>query len=440
MSIKVVVVEDDLELQQAIAKTLSLAGFLVSACESVTSACSTILKEKPHIVVSDVQLGEETGDDVLKFCNQADNPTPVIFMTAFGTVTHAVQSVRKGVLDYLQKPFSPEVLVNLVMRYAKTEAPADSVVAVDSESLKLFSKAKKIAQTMGTVLLLGESGTGKEVMARFIHDQGNTAGDFVAVNCAAIPENMLESTLFGFEKGAFTGAHKAMPGKFEQAEGGTLFLDEISEMPLGLQAKLLRVLQEREVERLGGQTVRKVNVRVIASSNRDMQASIQNGEFREDLFYRLNVLPLTCIPLRERRADIVPLATRFIQRFCNDNHQPIVKMTPAAEKALEAAAWPGNVRELGNVIERAVVLQTEQKITAEDLSPWLKTTPVNDSNLSQSAGGELSDTVARHEFDAIHSTLKAHDGKRKQTAEALGISERTLRYKLAKMREAGVAV
>jgi two-component system response regulator FlrC len=286
------------------------------------------------------------------------------------------------------------------------------------------------------VLIAGESGTGKEVLARFIHRNSPRADRaFVAVNCAAIPENMLEAILFGYERGAFTGAHAAHPGKFEQAQGGTLLLDEVTEMPLGLQAKLLRVLQEREVERLGGRTPIALDVRVLATTNRNLRAEVAAGRFREDLYYRLNVFPLTTAPLRERRDDVLPLAMHVLNARCRPGEN-IPALSAEAAHILLTHAWPGNVRELDNVMQRALILANGPVIQAENIH--IEAT--SDAAPSVASSGALSESVSAAERDLILEALRTDNGNRQAMAKRLGISPRTLRYKLAKLREAGVEV
>jgi len=304
-----------------------------------------------------------------------------------------------------------------------------------------------VACSDATVMLSGESGTGKEVLARFIHDNSSRCdGPFVAINCAALPETMLESILFGYEKGAFTGAHQARAGKFEQAQGGTLLLDEISEMDVALQAKLLRVLQEREVERLGGKGAIALDVRVLATTNRDLRGEVNAGRFREDLFYRLNVFPIALAPLRERRGDILPLVRRFVDEQSAEGQS--VGLSTRAEKMLEAYAWPGNIRELHNVVQRAMILLTGDSLTEadihlEDPGSNLSLLPACEApvlNSEQLDGSALENDLRSHEQQIIVDALKAERGRRKETAERLGISPRTLRYKLARLRDDGIAL
>jgi len=313
-----------------------------------------------------------------------------------------------------------------------------SLVAEDDASKRIVALARRVAESDVSVMLTGESGVGKEVFARFIHaHSARRAGPFVALNCAAIPESLLEATLFGYEKGAFTGASDARPGKFEQADTGTLLLDEVTEMPLGLQAKLLRVLQEREVERLGAARGRRVDVRVIATSNRNLRDAVAEGVLREDLYYRLNVFPLHIPPLRERPGDIVPLAEFFIRRHHHGSPPP--RPTPAALARLTAYDWPGNVRELDNVMQRALVLRHGDRIDVDDIR--LEDEPPRRVEVKLDRASNALDRARRtSEGELILDALRAERGRRKAAAERLGISPRTLRYKLARLRELGVAV
>jgi two-component system response regulator FlrC len=310
-------------------------------------------------------------------------------------------------------------------------------VAVDASSRLIMDLARRVASTDCTVLIVGESGTGKEVLARLIHKSSPRAkSNFVAVNCAAIPENMLEAMLFGYEKGSFTGAHASHAGKFEQAQGGTLLLDEITEMPLALQAKLLRVLQEKEVERIGGTTALSLDVRVIATTNRMLRAEVAAGRFREDLYYRLNVFPLAMAPLRDRRDDILPLATHLLQLRSRPGHR-IPALSADAAHLLLTCSWPGNVRELDNLLQRALVLVEGTVIEAEHILFEKQGTEI-DAQIT--AGPALHEKMERAERDVILEALRAANGSRREVAEKLGISPRTLRYKLARIRSAGVEV
>jgi two-component system response regulator FlrC len=296
--------------------------------------------------------------------------------------------------------------------------------------------ASKVADSDVSVLVSGESGTGKEVLARYIHQESSRrASPFVAINCAAIPENMLEATLFGHEKGAFTGAYEARAGKFEQANGGTLLLDEISEMDLALQAKILRVLQEKEVERLGGKKLIPLDVRIIATTNRDLAREVEDGRFREDLYYRLNVFPLHLLPLRERRDDILPITEHLLKRYAKFH----VHFNDQAMLKLLEYEWPGNVRELENVLQRALIMSEQNQLTNEDVHFQTPSASAPVQNASKKAQ-KLEDKVKHRETDLIIDALKANQGSRKQAAQQLGISPRTLRYKLARMRDAGISI
>jgi two-component system response regulator FlrC len=325
---------------------------------------------------------------------------------------------------------------------AHSTLPAD-LIATAEVSRRLAELARRVAASDCTVLIAGESGTGKEVLARFIHRNSPRADRaFVAVNCAAIPENMLEAILFGYERGAFTGAHAAHPGKFEQAQGGTLLLDEVTEMPLGLQAKLLRVLQEREVERLGGRVPVALDVRVLATTNRNLRAEVAAGRFREDLYYRLNVFPLTTAPLRERRDDVLPLAMHVLNARCRPGER-IPALSAEAAHVLLTHTWPGNVRELDNVMQRALILANGPVINAEHIHIEQVEAPVSDPALATAYSLQptaLSVSLSAAERDLILEAMRSDNGNRQAVAKRLGISARTLRYKLAKLREAGVEV
>ena len=415
-------------------------------------------------MVSDVNMPGMDGHQLLAQIRNRYPQLPVLLMTAFGAVERAVDAIRQGAADYLVKPFEPRTLLELVAKHALgklTAGDRDGPVALEPASVQLLELASRVAQSDSTVMITGESGTGKEVLARYIHQQSPRAsGPFIAINCAAIPDNMLEATLFGHEKGAFTGAVTAQPGKFELADGGTILLDEISEMPLGLQAKLLRVLQEREVERVGARKPINLDIRVLATSNRDLASEVAAGRFREDLYYRLSVFPLAWRPLRERPADILPLAERLLAKHVKKMNQVPVRLSESAAQSLVQHQWPGNVRELDNAIQRALILQQGGVIQAQDLClhapigqtvqsavPRLAVVPSVAPPVLQPAeppaavdSGALGEDLRRREFQVIIDTLRAERGRRKEAAERLGISPRTLRYKLAQMRDAGMDV
>jgi two-component system response regulator FlrC len=445
---KVLIVEDDHGLREALVDTLLLGGYQVTPVESAESAMVKLSHDDFDLLVSDIQMQGMDGLSLLKSVKKKYPKLPMILMTAYANINDAIQAMRDGATDYLSKPFAPQVLLNLVGRYA----PAQKVVSTkpivaDETSINMLSLARKVAKSDATVMVLGPSGSGKEVISRYIHDNSTRSEcPFVAINCAAIPENMLEATLFGYEKGAFTGAIQACPGKFEQAQDGTLLLDEITEMDLSLQSKLLRVLQEREVERLGARKTITLNVRVIATSNRDLKEAVAQGRFREDLYYRLNVFPITWLPLGQRKGDIIPLANHMIARHSQSQNKVIADLSASAQHKLLNHSWPGNVRELENVIQRALILAEDSHIDASDLliEPAQSIfSSVPTSNIAQEDAEDtdnklLGSELKFQEHQIILDALQAFNGKRKDVAEKLGISPRTLRYKLAKMRESGI--
>lgn len=441
----VLIVEDDAGLREALVDTLLLADYQVVAADSAEQAIMMLGRQSVDIVVSDIQMGEMNGLALLKAIKAKDANLPVLLMTAYATIDDAVQAMRDGATDYLSKPFAPEVLLNLVGRYAPAQkVESRQPVVGDPRSEELLLLARKVARSEATVMVLGPSGSGKEVLSRYIHDNSQRANNpFVAINCAAIPENMLEATLFGYEKGAFTGAIQACPGKFEQAQGGTLLLDEITEMDLALQAKLLRVLQEKEVERLGARKTISLDVRVIATSNRDLKEAVARGEFREDLYYRLNVFPITWLPLGQRSGDIIPLAEHLISRHASQQGLGSFTLSASARNKLLQHAWPGNVRELENVCQRALILCEGNTIDATDLMIEPATgqaVAVATIEEPEEDNSRLGNELRHQEHQIILDTLTACKGKRKDVAEKLGISPRTLRYKLARMRDQGIDV
>ncbi len=452
---RVLVVEDDASLREALVDTLELAGAGVIQAESAEKALDLLAHNYVDMVVSDVNMGGMDGHELLHELRQRFPQLPVLLITAYGSIAKSVEAMRAGAVDYLVKPFKPQVLVDVVARYTGAAwRDEDQPIAVEASSQQLLQLARRVAATDSTVIICGESGTGKEVLARYIHQQSQRAhGAFIAINCAAIPENMLEAMLFGHEKGAFTGAQAALPGKFEQANGGTLLLDEISELPLALQAKLLRVIQEREVERLGSRQLIKLDVRILATTNRDLRAEVKAGRFREDLFYRLSVFPLQWSPLRQRRGDITAIANCLLQKHVAKMGLGAVRFSNDAERALCGYDWPGNVRELDNVVQRALIMHHGTLINAGDLflDPYAgvglseldeasaESLDVPETAAAATLAAGLDDDLQQREFEIIRQTLRDTRGNRKLSAARLGISERTLRYKLARMREQGFA-
>ncbi len=416
-ALPVLIVEDDRHLLEALCASLGLAGHAAVAAADGDAALALLREQQVGLVVSDVQMKPMDGLALLRKIKVLNPALPVLLMTAYGEIGKAVAAMRAGACDYLLKPFEPASLSAQVERYllAAVDPGAAGVIARDPRTTALLSLAQRVAKSCATVMLTGESGSGKEVLARFIHRHSDRAGrPFVAINCAAIPEHLLEATLFGHERGAFTGATQSQAGKFEQAQGGTLLLDEISELPLGLQPKLLRVLQEREVERVGGRKAIALDIRVLATSNRDMPGMVARGAFREDLYYRLNVFPITIPPLRERPLDIVPLARHILAG---------ITLAESAAARLTEYSWPGNVRELENVMQRAMIMAPGDVIEAEHLNlPSMAPAPSDIKSLERAH---------------IMETLAAVNGSRKLAVRRLGISERTLRYKLQQYRLAG---
>ncbi len=440
----VLIVEDDPALREALSDTLELAGYPVRAAAEGHAALRILNQESVGVVVSDVQMHPMDGHSLLKRIKQEHPALPVLLMTAYGSIEKAVTAMHEGAADYLVKPFEAEVLVSKVAGniLPANQDPLDGPVAEDLRSREILELARRVAQSDATVMLNGESGTGKEVFARYIHQTSSRRdAPFVAINCAAIPENMLEAVLFGYEKGAFTGAYQSTPGKFEQAQGGTLLLDEISEMSLPLQAKLLRVLQERELERLGGRKLIELDVRVLATTNRKLREEVAAGRFREDLFYRLNVFPLNLPPLRERPRDILPLANYLLQQSLTQGRR-VPRFTPAAQQQLLAHAWPGNVRELDNLMQRALILLSGDAIDVELLNFETEPLASHVSTTAQPAAkaGRLPEDLKSVEEQMIIDALHETKGGRRDVAERLGISERTLRYKIARMREEGISI
>lgn len=429
----VLIVEDDSHLRDALYDTLCSESLQVHTADNGLAALEILNKEEIGLVISDLQMAPMDGATLLRKMRE-DFPTlPAVLMTAYGTIENAVDVMRDGAADYLVKPFPADELKAVVKKYLQPPIDDTRPVAEDPCSKQLFKVAARVARTEATVTICGESGSGKEVLARYIHNcSPRSDGPFIAINCAAIPENMLEAVLFGYEKGAFTGATQAFPGKFEQANGGTLLLDEISEMDLGLQAKLLRVIQEKEVERLGGRKTISLDVRVLATTNRDLRQLVADGGFREDLYYRLNVFPLLVPPLRERADDIVPLAELFLARA---SERPVA-LSDSARQKLCGHQWPGNVRELDNLLQRTAILHTGATLDAADLA----FEDEFDTGRSADRDVGLQSELADHAFQLILDALVASNGRRNSAAEALGISPRTLRYKLARMRAQGIAI
>ena len=455
---QILLVEDDTDLREAISVTLRLGGVEHQAFECAEDALPAIDPEVEQMLVTDFRLPGMNGLQLLAQARERHPQLPVVVMTAYADTQLAVQALKGGARDFLIKPFMPQQLLEVIARHHPSPKPAKTgmdaeIIAADPAILAVKNRCERVAGTGATVLLTGESGVGKDVFAKQIHQLSDRRGKpYVAINCAAIPENLLESTLFGYEKGAFTGAVKAQPGKFEQANGGTLFLDEIGEMPLELQAKLLRVLQDQVVERLGSLRSIHCDVRIVAATNQDLQQRVKDGKFREDLYFRLAVFPIRIPALRERRNDILPLAEHFLVRYGRTMGRQGLKLSEASQRDLENYPWPGNVRELENAIQRALLLSDGEMIEPADIELHGSQLPAQSISQSQptaldgtalayvsdqestASGAQDMDSIER---DHILKVLKQVGGNRKEAVNILGLSERALRYKLKAYKEAG---
>jgi DNA-binding NtrC family response regulator len=460
----ILLVEDKDSLRAMLRHALEAQGHAVLEARDQPEAAAALQSVRPAMVLSDLRLPEGDGFGVLRAAKELDPELPVVVMTAFANVQDAVAAMKEGALDFLAKPVDPDHLLllverALVQRRLTTEnfllkeelaqrRGAPQIIGEDPRLKQVSQTLHRAASTDTTVLLEGESGTGKELFARALHVLSPRAdGPFVAINCAAIPENLLESELFGYEKGAFTGAAARKPGRFELAHRGTLFLDEIGDLPLSLQAKILRALEEKSFERVGGTVPLRVDVRVVAATNRHLKSAVAARQFREDLYFRLSVFPITIPPLRERPDDISLLARYFIDRYCRDLNKKSLTLAPSAEQALRDYSWPGNVRELQNCIERAVILADGDTIRASQLSLSFQAAPAGAPAPSDDPGpwaqidlsGSLADAtrrvVAEVERRKIEQVLKEADGNRIRAAELLQISQKAF---LSKIREHGL--
>lgn len=431
----ILLIQPVLTAENDVKQALSTEGFRVSSVNSVKQSKGIIADDNVNLILLDMDAMTELGPRILREFNGLD----CVIIVNEHQAAIAAEAMCAGAIDYIVKPFCPQQLLDAVRGALRLRQAIPNLIAVSPMSLQVLQLARRAAKTSATILIGGESGTGKERLARYIHEMSARAEKpFLAINCAAIPEAMLESILFGHNKGAFTGAVSAQPGKFELAQGGTLLLDEISELPLNLQAKLLRVLQEKEVERLGSNQTIALDVRIIAASNKDLRKLVADGLFREDLFYRLDVLPMNWPALRERPDDIIPLANYFIERYAS---QRGYRLSEPACQLLLSYEWPGNVRELDNVIQRSLIMARGLHIQAVDLMlPHCAAEP----EMVESGGWHvpegLNETRRHAEFQFVLETLRRFRGHRTRTADALGMTTRALRYKLAAMREQGIDI
>jgi len=443
---RILVVDDEPVQRELVSGFLNKQGFDVSAADSAERALELFRQEAFDLVLTDQKMANMSGLELLQAVHAINPETPVILITAFGTIEAAVAALKQGAIDYLTKPLNLEELLHRIrlvseryriisenreLREALQERHRiEGIIGESGPMLEVLSLVRRVAPSEATVLIRGESGTGKELIAKAIHFGSPRArGPLVKVNCAALPEALLESELFGHEKGAFTGALTSRQGRFELANGGTIFLDEIGDLPLHLQAKLLRVLQEREYERVGSSRSVKVNVRILAASHRPLEALIKAGQLREDLYYRLNVVTILIPPLRERRTDLVLLIEHFLRRFAEKNGKTIRGLTPEAREILLRYDYPGNVRELENIVERAVVLTRDDVIGSGDLP-----LTVQEPEIAEGGDRETNITVAVEALERrmIRDALAQSDGVQTRAADLLGLGERGLRYKLVK--------
>jgi DNA-binding NtrC family response regulator len=451
----ILLVEDKESLRQVLRMTLETAGYSVTEAADARAATEEIARVPHKVVLTDLRMPHGSGIDVLRAAKNADHEVPVIVMTAYGSIDEAVQAMKDGAHDFLQKPVDSNHLLllveraleqsrlrteNLLLREEWSKRYGFPRIIGESEAIKrAVAETQRVAQTEATVLLLGESGTGKELFARALHHLSNRRDQpFVAINCAAIPETLIENELFGHERGAFTGAGERRLGKFELAAGGTVFLDEIGELALAVQGKLLRAIEEKAVDRIGGKAPIPVDVRVVAATNKDLRGAVDRGEFRGDLFFRLAVFPIEIPPLRDRGDDVVLLARHFAAQLGKELRSREATLSDESVVAIQAHKWPGNVRELENSIERACILADATKLQPRDLG-----LQISETDAVTAAGLDLSGTLSEATERAIHiverqkiaDALAAHDGNKASAAEALGVSYKTL---LTKIKEYGL--
>ena len=444
----ILIVEDESKMRRLLELNLAGEGFVTHSAGDAETGLKLLEREKIDLVVTDFRLPGMSGLEFLQAVKRANANMPVVIMTAYGTVESAVEAMKVGASDYLLKPFSLAEMTMVIRKELEShdlreenrtlrEALGqryvyENIVAHSGKMQEVLGLVERVAPTNATVLLGGESGVGKDLIARTIHEHSSRrAGPFIKINSTAVPENLLESELFGYEKGAFTGAAKSKPGRFESADKGTLFLDEIGDVPGAMQVKLLRVLQDREFERLGGTKTLKVDVRLIAATNRDLRAALEEGTFREDLYYRLNVVAIDIPPLRDHKEDIPALVDLFLKRLAAEGGGQPKGITPAAIKVLMDYHWPGNVRELQNVIERAVTLSAGGMLDVQDILIH----PAKARSGAQEPPASLPEgtTLEQWEDEIIREAVKRAHGNKSQAARALGLSRNALRYRLSKM-------
>lgn len=445
MKKRILVVEDEEKLRRIVELQLLDAGFDVDKAARAEEALPLI--DRADLILTDYKLPGMSGLEMLQIVKRQNATVPVIMMTAFGTIENAVEAMKAGAADFLPKPFSLDHLTTVVNKALEVRNLRDENVRLKEElgrkynwdnivgrspvMQNIFASVMRVAPSRATVLLAGESGVGKDLIARAIHFHSPRKDrPFVKINCTALPENLMESELFGYEKGAFTGANISKPGKFEQADTGTVMLDEIGDVPGNIQVKLLRVLQEREVERLGSNKTLNIDVRVIAATNKDLRVALEDGTFREDLYYRLNVVPIEVPPLRDRKEDIPYLAGHFVDKLARENGGQVRGITDSAIDKLMQYSWPGNVRELENVIERSIVMTTGEKLDADDIRLDMNLRPrVQQGEMGLPEGMSLD----QYEQELIRTALKQANNNKSQAARILGLTRNSLRYRLTQM-------
>lgn len=443
----ILIVEDEAKMRRLLELNLGEDGFATISAGDAESGLKLLQNSPVDLVITDLKLPGMNGLEFLQAVKRFNSAIPVVVMTAFGTVETAVEAMKSGASDYVLKPFSLDEMRMVVhkeldVRHLREENRSlrealkqryeyPNIVARSNQMQEVLATVERVGPTNSTILLGGESGVGKDLIAHAIHQKSRRAsGPFVKINSTAIPENLLESELFGYERGAFTGANTSKPGKFELADKGTIFLDEIGDVPPATQVKLLRVLQEREFERLGGTKTLKVDVRLVAATNRDLRAALEQGTFREDLYYRLNVVPIDIPPLREHKEDIPELVKLFLSRFCGESGREIATVTPEGMRVLVNYHWPGNVRELQNIIERACALARGPQIEPSDIHlDAVRTKPANPNTVLPPEGM----TLEQWEDEMIREALKRANGNKSQAARLLGLSRNALRYRLSKI-------
>jgi two-component system, NtrC family, response regulator AtoC len=446
MKKRILVVEDEDKLRRVIELQLTSAGFEVDKASTAEEGLKIV--DRADMVLTDLKLPNMDGLHFLALIRRQNAQVPVVMMTAYGSVETAVEAMKAGATDFVLKPFSLDHLMQVVhkaleMRELRDENRQlkaelgrryefDNIIGRSGPMQEIFATIERVAPSRATVLLTGESGVGKDLIARAIHFHSPRKDKpLVKINCTAIPENLMESELFGYEKGAFTGAQTSKPGKFEQADSGTVFLDEIGDVPASIQVKLLRVLQEREFERLGSNLTRHIDVRLVAATNQDLRAALEQGTFREDLYYRLNVVPINIPPLRERKQDIPFLANHFVRKLAPDTGSRVERITDAAMEKLMAYHWPGNVRELENVIERSLVMVSGTELDASDIK--LESAPRPRPQSGDAHFLPEGVTLDEYEQEIIREALKRADGNKSQAARLLGLTRNALRYRLTQM-------